>query len=261
MSKINNPHRDHRQRMKARVRAHGFSALAPHEQIEFLLYYAIPQGDVNPLAHRLTERFGSLSGICRASREELMAVKGIGEHTALLLSVLPQLVRAYLEDSASPVEQYNDIAKLGDLLTRHYIGASAESVCLLLFSGRMKLLVMETVAEGGINAVPLLPRLIVERALAVRAAFAVLAHNHPDGMAIPSADDIAATGQLAAALNLTGVPLLEHIVVAGDQYWPIMMRENLGGRMASVSSLDPGTFYLGQPMPALYQSHLSEDPS
>ena len=259
MSKINNPHRDHRQRMKARVKAHGFSALAPHEQIEFLLYYAIPQGDVNPLAHRLTERFGSLSGICRAPKEELMAVDGVGEHTALLLTVLPELVRAYLQDLASPVEQYNDIAKLGDLLTRHFISTSAESVCLLLFSGRMKLLAMETVAEGGINAVPLLPRLIVERALAVRAAFAVLAHNHPDGIAIPSADDVAATGQLATALNLTGIPLLEHIVVAGDQYWPIMMRENLGGRMASLSSLDPCTFYLGQPRPSLYQSHLSED--
>ena len=259
MSKINNPHRDHRQRMKARVKAHGLSALAPHEQIEFLLYYAIPQGDVNPLAHRLIERFGSLSGICRASKEELMAIKGVGEHTALLLTVLPQLVKIYLQDSASPAEQYSDVAKLGDLLTRHYIGASSESVNLLLFNGRMKLLAMETVGEGGISAVPLLPRLIVERALAVRATFAVLAHNHPDGMAIPSADDIAATGQLAAALNLTGIPLLEHIVVAGDQYWPIMMRENLSGRMASLSSLDPGIFYLGQPTPVLYQSHLSED--
>lgn len=259
MSKINNSHRHHRQRMKERLKQNGLSSFAPHEQVELLLYYAIPQGDVNPLAHRLIERFGSLGGICHAEMSELLEIDGVGEHTALFFHMLPELTRTYLSFIAEPVDEYNDIAKLGDLLTRHYIGRTEESVCLLLFNGRMKLLSCETIATGSVNAAPLLPRLILERALTTRAAFAVLAHNHPDGMAIPSADDIAATGQLAAALNLAGIPLLEHIVIAGDKYWPIMMRENLGGRMTSLSSLDPGTFYLGQPTPALYQSHLSED--
>ena len=259
MSKINNPHRLHRQRMKARLQQNGLSSFAPHEQVELLLYYAVPQGDVNPLAHRLIDRFGSLGGICRAEMDELLEVKGVGEHTALFFRMLPELTRAYLASTGEPISEYTDIAKLGDLLTRHYVGQTEESVCLLLFNGRMKLLSCETIATGSVNAAPLLPRLIVERAVTTHAAFAVLAHNHPDGMAIPSAKDIAATKQLAAALNLTGIPLLEHILVAGDQYWPIMMRENLGGRMASICPCDPSGFYLGQPIPTTYKANLWEE--
>ena len=73
-----NPHLGHRRRLKARAAAQGFAGLAPHEQVELLLCYAIPQGNVNPLAHRLIDRFGSLAGICTAPREDLLAIDGIG---------------------------------------------------------------------------------------------------------------------------------------------------------------------------------------
>lgn len=59
---VDNLHRNHRRRMKERLRRQGLDSFAPHEQVELLLYYCIPRGDVNPLAHRLIDTFGSLAG-------------------------------------------------------------------------------------------------------------------------------------------------------------------------------------------------------
>lgn len=88
-------HTGHRQRMKAEFLARGIEGWPDHRVLELLLFYSIPQGDVNGLAHDLIEQFGSLSGVLDASVEELRKVKGVGEHTAVLLRMLPALLGRY----------------------------------------------------------------------------------------------------------------------------------------------------------------------
>lgn len=56
-------HDGHRKRMRERFRKEGLEGFAPHEVLELLLFYARARGDVNPLAHRLLDTFGSLSGV------------------------------------------------------------------------------------------------------------------------------------------------------------------------------------------------------
>lgn len=92
-------HTGHRQRVKEEFLARGLTGLADHRALELLLFYAIPQGDINPLAHRLVERFGSLSGVFNAPYEELMKVQGVGANTATLLRLLPAIAARYLEQS------------------------------------------------------------------------------------------------------------------------------------------------------------------
>lgn len=238
-----NPHLGHRKRLKARAEAQGFASLAPHEQVELLLCYAIPQGNVNPLAHRLIDRFGSLPGICRASWEELMEIDGIGAHTALFLSLVPGLVQAYLMAEAAPVVCYDSAAKLEDLLIRHYTGVTEESVTLLLFGGKMDLLALEDLHHGSVSSVTVSARAIVERAIKLNAACVVLAHNHPGGLAVPSGDDLYTTQQLAAALEMIGIPLVEHFVIAGGRAVPLLMRDNCRGRLSALEPFDAQRFY------------------
>ena len=75
-------HEGHRARKKEQFRAHGLDAFADHEALELMLFYAIPQRNVNPLAHALLERFGSFHGVLEASEEELCRVEGVGEYAA-----------------------------------------------------------------------------------------------------------------------------------------------------------------------------------
>ena len=86
-------HEGHRQRMRDRFRTEGLDNFAPHEVLELLLFYARARGDVNPLAHRLLETFGSLRGVLEAPVEHLCTVEGVGEETATLLSMMVPMFR------------------------------------------------------------------------------------------------------------------------------------------------------------------------
>ena len=92
-------HDGHRKRLKEQFLNHG-DGFHDHQLLELLLCYAIPQGDVNALAHRLLDRFGSLAGVLDARPEALTQVPGVGEHTAVLLKLIPVLSGRYQADRA-----------------------------------------------------------------------------------------------------------------------------------------------------------------
>lgn len=90
------PHAHHRERLKERFLKQGVDSLAPHEALELLLFYAIPQRDTNLLAHHLLERFGSLQAVLQASIGDLCAMPGVSRHTATLLHLILPLAATAL---------------------------------------------------------------------------------------------------------------------------------------------------------------------
>lgn len=96
-SSPSSPHAGHRERMRSRYQKTGLSGFQPHEIIELILYASIPKKDVNPLAHTLINRFGSVGGVLSASEEELMSVPGVGKHTSSLLRCLNDVCKEYGE--------------------------------------------------------------------------------------------------------------------------------------------------------------------
>lgn len=92
-------HKHHRQRLKERFLQEGLDSFDPVNILELMLFYAIPQGDTNPTAHRLLDTFGSLSGVMNASVENLCQVKGVGQHAATLIKLFAAVVRPYLDDA------------------------------------------------------------------------------------------------------------------------------------------------------------------
>jgi DNA repair protein RadC len=81
----------HRDRLRERFSAEEDSAHTDESLLELLLSYAIPQKDVRPLAGKLLEEFGSLSGVLAASREALCRCDGIKSYTATLIKLVDWL--------------------------------------------------------------------------------------------------------------------------------------------------------------------------
>ena len=75
---MENIHQGHREKMRQRFLKSGLESFADHEALELLLYYAIPRRDTNPIAHRLMERYGSLTAVLSAPADDLKKVEGIG---------------------------------------------------------------------------------------------------------------------------------------------------------------------------------------
>ena len=220
-------HEHHRDRVRARYRAAGFDGFAPHELLEFLLFYSNPRRDTNELAHRLMERFGSFSGVVESSREELMTVDGVGERTADLLNIVAESIRRYAIESLSEIPSYNSLSVIGDYLCRRFVGYDHECVYMMMLDNGMHLIDCCKISEGGVNSSLIPISSISKRALLRKAPIVVLAHNHPKGYAIPSESDIEVTSQLRTALSHNDILLMEHLIVVGDQVFPIM-RDCLG---------------------------------
>ena len=96
-----NIHAGHRERIREAYRKQGMNGMADHAVLEMLLTYVIPRKDVNELAHRLLNKFGSLTGVLEADSLRLADVDGIGEKAGLFLHFLYDLHRRLTLESAS----------------------------------------------------------------------------------------------------------------------------------------------------------------
>lgn len=211
-------HGGHRERMRKRLESEGLDGFAPHEVLELILFYSIPRSDTNPIAHRLLERFGSLSAVFEAPISELTKVEGIGENSAALLSMIPQITKRYLIDKNKKGVVLDSINKIGEFIMPYYIGSNVEKFYLICLDKKCKLLNCTLMAEGSFDNVTVDMRMVCKVALDCSATSVVLSHNHAQGFAIPSANDVLVTEQVAESLKLISVDVVDHIIVAGDDF-------------------------------------------
>ena len=211
-------HDGHRQRLKERFLQEGLDHFDELYVLELLLFYCIPRRDTNPIAHNLLEHFGSLTNVFEATVEELQKVPGISQNTAIFLSLIPQTGRYYQIKRAEPGQILHTIDQCGRYLVPYFYGRENETVFLLCLDAKCKVLGCKMVGEGSVNSANIPIRRVVEIALNTNATTVVLAHNHPSGLALPSADDIQTTLRLAKAMAAVEITLADHIVVADNDF-------------------------------------------
>ena len=211
-------HEGHRQRMKERFLEEGLDHFSDVQVLEILLFYAIPRKDTNPLAHQLLDRFGALPQVLEATVEELEKIPGITRNAAILLKLVTEVGRYYLVNRSTQNTVLETITQCGEYLKPFFFGRRNESVYLLCLDAKCKVLSCREVGEGSVNSANVPIRRIVEMALASNATSVVLAHNHPSGVAVPSEEDVHTTRRVATALSTVDIRLVDHIVVAEDDF-------------------------------------------
>ena len=210
-------HDGHRERMKATFAAHS-EALTEVQFLELLLYYAVPRRDTNELAHRLLDRYGSLKEVLDADGADLHKVEGVGEGTELYLKVVREAVRRYVTEPIKETHYIFSSKDAGDYFIPLLQYERIEKVYLLCLNGRGGVICCTLIGSGTLNGVNLSIRAVVDEAVRRRSASVVLAHNHPDGFAIPSGEDRCFTIELKHALELMDIRLFDHIIVSDDSY-------------------------------------------
>lgn len=232
-------HAGHRQRLKNRYMDFGIENLSDHEALELLLFYAIPQKNTNDLAHTLIDRFGSLRGVLSADVDSLKSVDGIGEHSAILITLISDIYRKMRLSDNPETEVMDSLSKIGKYLLNYYEGVNEERVTMMLFDNSMRLIDFVTLSNGSVNSSSVDYRTIAELALRKKASSVILAHNHPNGLAIPSSEDRMISKNVDAALSVIGVHLIEHIIVGTANYAPTMQL-HYGSLRAAPTTLKVG---------------------
>ena len=210
-------HDGHRARLRARYIEEGLAHFNEIDTLELLLFYAIPRRDTNELAHLLLQQFGSLDGVLGATTGDLCAVPGISENTAVLLHLFNDVARK-CEISRQSIRIVNSSQDAGTFLLPYFYGLRDETVYLLCLDAKGKVLDCRALFKGSANGVAIAIRKIVEVALSVNATSVIMAHNHPGGLALPSAEDRAATLRIRASLHNLDIVLIDHIIVADQDF-------------------------------------------
>ena len=219
---VHDGHRDRvRQDFIDKGELSGFSDL---HALELLLFYALRRGDTNPLAHRLLEKFGTLHGVFNASLHELMSVKGVGDSTAVLLRLVPQIARRAEISKTHEIRAILSSSDAGNYCMPYFSFEDDEVLLMLCLDAKRRVIKCVEVGRGMANAVESNLRLITETALRCNACCIALAHNHPDGIAAPSRADVETTKLLLTVLEFQNIQFLDHMIVAGDSY--CSMREH-----------------------------------
>ncbi len=218
-------HSGHRERVRKEFLAHGFNEdTPPHKIVEMLLYYSIPRKDTNEIAHELVDRFGSVSGILDADPNELTEIKGVSENTAALIMLIKEIIGIYRLERREVKSGHSCISEVYDLLLSKYYTFKNEVLLLTTLNGKGEIIAIDKIGEGDYSTVKISIRDIIECILKRRAIYAILSHNHPNSTAVPSSDDVRTTEQIFNVLKSIGIVLLDHIIIADDDY--VSMRQS-----------------------------------
>lgn len=169
------------------------------------------------MARQLLQRFGSLGKLLAAGEEDISRCTGMGPAKYAQFAAVKELARRLLAEDM----QLGDVLDSPDAVRQYLrlaIGSHDVEVFVVLFlTAQNRVLAVEEVSRGTLTETRVYPREVVRRALQHNASAVIVAHNHPSGLAEPSAADRALTATLKQALGLVDIKLLDHFVVTGTR--------------------------------------------
>ena len=208
----------HRERLRKRFMVEDIDNIPEYIVLEMLLTGGVRRRDTSELARELIAAFGSLAKVIDAPEAELLKIPGMGQSMVTHIKLIPKFYRKYRLSKWENRLVFHDLAHAGDYLVDKVIGFDHEVLVVLCMDSNCRVLATQKVFEGNINAVHVSMRQIVDTALHYNASRVIIAHNHLSGNALPSNEDLVTTRKVRDALEMVGVRLDDHIIIADDDY-------------------------------------------
>lgn len=222
-----NFHEGHRERMKKRFIENGLDDFEDHQVLELLLFFSIPRRDTNEIAHRLILTFGSISNVFEAHPKDLQKVEGIGENSSVLISLISQISRRYLNDKHKKKVFLRDVNSAAEYIKSLFVGRKNEVFYIICLDTQLNVIHDVPLFEGTVKEAIIYPRRVVEVVLRYNASSVILAHNHPGGSTRPSDDDVKTTQKIVNALSTVSVKVNDHLIIAGDNFFSFAQNDIL----------------------------------
>ena len=218
-------HDGHRKRLLEMVYNVGLNGLNMVQATEFVLCYVFPRGDVNPLAHRLVDKFKTFSNMLDANLDDLASVKGMGEASAKKLKCMVQVFNLYTACKGIGLKEsstYGEIYAYIENLLRY---KNCEEFYILGFNRMGVFIGDRCIARGSDQTVGVDAREISNFMTSCNASSAILVHNHPNSTCRASERDIESHKQINNLFNFAGYNLMDNLVVGLDGIYSIKERQ------------------------------------
>lgn len=209
----------HRARLKQRFLTQGIEGFEPHNILELLLFYGIPYRDTNGIAHDLIDTFGSIENVFDADIEQLCKVDGVGENSATLIKLVPEISKYYLQLKYKDRKKFESTDEIAEFLKKHYLFEEHEVFSIMCLDSAGKLIEFKKLTDGGADHTGVNIVKAVELVIKKNAVCVIVAHNHPGGHLKPSVADLNTTNRLREAFDMINVRLLDHIILTPNGYF------------------------------------------
>lgn len=220
-------HEGHRERMRKKYLENGLKSFSPHEVVEMMLFYALPRGNTNPIAHRLIEEFGSFAAVLDADPKDLLKVEGVGEKAVALIKLFKDVSGYYQKEKWSGIKRLNNSDEVGYYLMDMIGEKPYESLYMLCLDNANRIIYFSEVERGSVSSSAINMRKVVETAVRNNAEKVVLAHNHPSGIIIPSQEDIDVTSRFEKVFEALNIKMLDHFIVGGNGFTSLAKENRL----------------------------------
>ncbi len=201
------------ERPRERLIAHGAEALSDGELLAVILGSGVRGSSAVDVARRLIARFGSIRGLLQADTDACLKADGLGPARYALLRAALELARRYHLDALQAGPIVATEKALREFLLTQLRDRPYEVFCCVHLDSRQRLITFEELFRGTVDGAIVHPRELVRQAVAHNSTAVILAHNHPSGIAEPSAADELITRRVRDALALIDVRVLDHIVI------------------------------------------------
>ncbi len=209
-------HEGHRLRLTETVSLAGLEGLSKIQVMEYILFFIFPRGDVNPLAHRLLDRFNDIPTILEASVEDLKQVRGMGDASAKKLHSLLEIFFYYTFEKTFNKGVLKTIGEFYDHLELILRYKQEEELYLFGVNNCGDIIKGRRFASGSTNMVSLPLNEIALFISTYKVSAAFLVHNHPNGLCVPSAQDKISFDKMKSKFKAAGCKLADSIIVGSD---------------------------------------------
>jgi DNA repair protein RadC len=196
--------------------AHG-APRADTDLMTRLLHLATRDPAPELTAARVIAQFGSFARILATPERELLAVRGLGEHSVAAIKLVKEAALRLLRDQVAKAPVLDEWESVLAYLAGVLAWERVEQFRILFLDAGGVLLADEAQARGTVNHTPVYPREVARRALELQASSLILVHNHPSGDPTPSLPDIDMTEQVCAAVELFSVRVLDHVIIGNGR--------------------------------------------
>ncbi|NND70304.1 MAG: DNA repair protein RadC [Rhodothermales bacterium] len=176
------------------------------------------------VGHDLIKRYGGLHSLSRREPGEIKQVPGIGDARAAQLCAAFELGRRVEAQAEWPSRQVTSPSEVASFYGPMLRDLPREIFMTVHLNTSNIILNEYTISEGGLSASIVEPRAVFRHAILENAASIICLHNHPSGNPEPSKEDIAVTRQLVEAGGIVGIPVHDHIIIAGMEYTSLAER-------------------------------------
>lgn len=204
---------------RERLKQFGSSLLSNEELLSIIFRTGIKNMSVKEVSNNLLSSVSSIQDLANISLEELSNIKGVGMVKAITLLASLELGKRVYSNPIKDNILLNNTTIVHDTFKSLFKSLLQEKFLVVYLNTKKELIGYDILFVGTLDSTSFHPREVLKGAIKKSASAIIVMHNHPSGTVTPSNNDIVLTKQLMRSCQIIGIPLLDHLITNGSDYY------------------------------------------